>query len=441
MTSDIVQQVRSITESITVRTVLSTENTSRDRKSVLVDEPGDKQNIQPLPRNVKLLGAASLLNDIASEMIFPLMPQFLISVLGGNRFHLGIIEGVAESVSSLLKLWAGAWSDRAGQRKGFVVFGYAMAAVARPLIGLVTAPWHLFASRTADRIGKGLRTAPRDALIADSTEESARGRAFGFHRAMDHLGAAIGPILATVFLLAWPGQLRPLFLLTLIPGLAVVALLVFGLREKPIEKSPEHRLRLTLKPFDRNFRVYLLALVVFTLGNSIDAFLLVRAGELGVPTALLPLLWCVFHFVKSGGNLLAGRAVDKFCPRPMILMGWLIYAMIYIAFALIDTAWQVWVVFLVYGLFYALTEPAEKKLVATLAGAERKGLAFGWFNFAIGIAALPSSLIFGWLYEQYGPLVAFGWGAGLSAIAALLLMCVSTKPVALADELSGKMGI
>ena len=258
---------------------------------------------------------------------------------------------------------------------------------------------------------------------------------------MDHLGAAIGPILATVFLLAWPGQLRPLFLLTLIPGLAVVALLVFGLREKPIEKSPEHRLRLTLKPFDRNFPVYLLALVVFTLGNSSDAFLLVRAGELGVPTALLPLLWCVFHFVKSGGNLLAGRAVDKFGPRPMILMGWLIYAMIYIAFALIDTAWQVWVVFLVYGLFYALTEPAEKKLVATLAGAERKGLAFGWFNFAIGIAALPSSLIFGWLYEQYGPLVAFGWGAGLSAIAALLLMCVSTKPVALADELSGKMGI
>ncbi len=394
----------------------------------------DKQNTAPLPGNVKLLGAASLLNDVASEMIFPLMPQFLITVLGGNRFHLGIIEGVAESVSSLLKLWAGAWSDRAGQRKGFVVFGYAMAAVARPLIGLVTAPWHLFAVRTVDRIGKGLRTAPRDALIADSTDEAVQGRAFGFHRAMDHLGAAVGPILATLFLLAWPGELRTLFLVTLIPGLAVVVLLIFGLREKFVEKPPKERLHLTLKPFDRNFRIYLLTLVIFTLGNSSDAFLLVRAGELGVPTALLPILWCAFHLVKSGGSLLAGRAVDKFGPRPLILMGWLIYAVIYIAFALIDTAWQVWVAFLVYGVFYALTEPAEKTLVAKLVSAERKGHAFGWFNFAIGIAALPSSLIFGWLYEQHGPLVAFGWGAGLSALAAILLLFVSTKPVDSLDE-------
>lgn len=400
----------------------------------MAEQTNDKQNTVPLPRNVKLLGVASLLNDVASEMIFPLMPQFLITVLGGNRFHLGIIEGVAESISSLLKLWAGAWSDRAGQRKCFVVFGYAMAAVARPLIGVVTAPWHLFATRTADRIGKGLRTAPRDALIADSTDEAVRGRAFGFHRAMDHLGAAIGPILATLFLLAWPGQLRTLFLLTLIPGLAVVVLLIFGLREKFVEKPPEERLRLTLKPFDRNFRIYLLTLVIFTLGNSSDAFLLVRAGELGVPTAFLPLLWCAFHLVKSGGSLLAGRAVDKFGPRPLILMGWLIYACIYIAFALIDAAWQVWVAFLVYGMFYALTEPAEKTLVAKLVGAERKGLAFGWFNFAIGIAALPSSLIFGWLYEQHGPLVAFGWGAGLSALAAILLLFVSTKPVDSLDE-------
>ncbi len=222
--------------------------------------------------------------------------------------------------------------------------------------------------------------------------------------------------------------------MTLIPGLAVVVLLIFGLREKFVEKPPKERLHLTLKPFDRNFRIYLLTLVIFTLGNSSDAFLLVRAGELGVPTALLPILWCAFHLVKSGGSLLAGRAVDKFGPRPLILMGWLIYAVIYIAFALIDTAWQVWVAFLVYGVFYALTEPAEKTLVAKLVGAERKGHAFGWFNFAVGIAALPSSLIFGWLYEQHGPLVAFGWGAGLSALAAILLLFVSMKPVDSLDE-------
>ena len=389
-----------------------------------------------LPRNVKLLGAASLLNDVASEMIYPLMPQFLMAVLGGNRFHLGIIEGFAESFSSLLKLASGVWSDRMGRRKGFVVFGYALAAVARPLIGLVTAPWHLFVARTADRIGKGLRTAPRDALIADSTEPSVRGRAFGFHRAMDHLGAAVGPILASLFLLAWPGQLRLLFLLTLLPGMIVVALLVFGLREAPVENPPQERLRLTLAPFDRNFRLYLLALAVFTLGNSSDAFLLVRAGELGVPTALLPLLWCVFHLVKSGGNLLSGRAVDKIGPRPLILVGWVIYAAIYLAFALIDAAYQVWAVFLAYGLFFALTEPAEKTLVTALVGVERKGLAFGWFNFVIGIVALPSSLIFGWLYEQYGPLIAFGWGAGLAAVAAILLLGVPANPVATQNRLS-----
>lgn len=381
-----------------------------------------------LPRNVKLLGLASLLNDVASEMIFPLMPQFLITVLGGNRFHLGIIEGVADSVSSLLKLWSGAWSDQAGRRKNFVVFGYTLAALARPLTGLVVGPWQLFAVRTADRIGKGIRTSPRDALLADSTDPGNRGRAFGFHRAMDHLGAAIGPLLAAAFLLAWPGQLRLLFLLTVIPGLLVVTLLIFGLREPPVLNPPRERLRLSLKPFDRNFRLYLLALVLFTLGNASDAFLLVRAGELGVPTALLPLLWCAFHVVKSGGNLLAGRAVDQLGPRPLILSGWMLYAVIYLAFALASTAWHVWVVFLGYGLVYALTEPAEKTLVANLVGAERRGLAFGWFNCVIGIAALPSSLIFGWLYERYGALVAFGWGSGLALLAAVLLMGVGTIP-------------
>lgn len=387
-----------------------------------------------LPRNVKLLGAASLLNDVASEMIYPLMPQFLVGVLGGSRIHLGLIEGFADSVSSLLKLWSGAWSDRAGRRKTFVVFGYALAAIARPLIAVVAAPWQLFAIRTADRIGKGVRTSPRDALIADSSDAGIRGRAFGFHRAMDHLGAAIGPILATAFLLAWPGQLRALFLLSLVPGLVVVGLLIAGLRERPLVDRPQERLRLTLKPFDNNFRRYLLALVVFTLGNSSDAFLLLRAGELGVPTAMLPLLWCAFHVVKSGGNLLAGGAVDRLGPRPLIFAGWMAYSAIYMGFALAEAAWQIWFVFLAYGIFFALTEPAEKTLVTRLAGAEHKGLAFGWFNCAIGVAALPSSLIFGWLYERFGALVAFGWGAALAALAALLLVGVIDKTVLVFHE-------
>ena len=193
----------------------------------------------PLHRNVKLLGWASCLNDIASEMIYPLLPQFLITVLGGNRFYLGIIEGVAESGASLLKLWSGAWTDRAGRRRGFVIIGYAMAAVARPLVGLVLVPWQLFVVRTGDRIGKGIRTSPRDAMIADSTDPDFRGRAFGFHRAMDHLGAAIGPVLAAVFLWLWPGELRTLFLLTILPGMVVVGLLVMGLRETTTTDPPK----------------------------------------------------------------------------------------------------------------------------------------------------------------------------------------------------------
>jgi len=374
-----------------------------------------------LPRNVKLLGWASCLNDVASEMIFPLLPQFLITVLGGNRFHLGIIEGVADSAASLLKLWSGARSDRVAKRKGFVIFGYALAAVSRPVIGIISAPWQLFLARTVDRIGKGIRTSPRDALIADSTADEFRGRAFGFHRAMDHLGAAVGPILAAGFLFFWPGELRLLFLLTIVPGLLVVGLLVLGLRETTTTEPATDRFSWTLKPFDRNFRLYLLALVVFSLGNSSDAFLLLRASELGVPTAMLPLLWFAFHIVKSGGNLLVGGLVDRVGPRLPLFVGWFIYAGVYLAFGLATAAWHAWAFFLIYAVFYALTEPAEKTLVANLVGPAGRGLAFGWYNFTIGIAALPSSLVFGALYEYGGPLVAFGWGAALALVAAALL--------------------
>lgn len=381
---------------------------------------------QRLPRNVKLLGWASLFNDVASEMIFPLLPQFLISVLRGNCFELGIIEGTADSVSSLVKLWSGGRSDRGGSRKPFVVFGYALAAIARPLCGVLWLPWQLFGVRIADRIGKGIRTSPRDAMIADSTEPAIRGRAFGFHRAMDHLGAAIGPMLAAAFLFFWPGALQQLFLWTLVPGVLVVALLIFGLREPakneaqtPQQEKPQFVW--TLRPFDHRFRLYLLSLVIFTLGNSSDAFLLVRAGELGVDTWLLPILWCVFHVAKSEGNLLGGRLVDRTGPRPMILAGWLYYAAVYLAFALATEAWEVWVLFIAYALFYAVTEPAEKTLVANLVGPENRGLAYGWFNCAIGIATLPASLVFGALYQTYGPLVAFGSGAGLALLAAALL--------------------
>ncbi len=383
-----------------------------------------------LSRNVRVLGFASLLNDVASEMIFPLVPTFLVGVLGGSKASLGAIEGVADSTASIVKLFAGGLSDRAGKRKAFVVWGYGLAAATRPLIGLATAPWQVLAVRTGDRFGKGIRTAPRDAMIADSAGPSKRGWAFGFTRAMDHLGAAVGPLLAFGFLALFPERLRLLFLLSAVPGVAVVMLVLWGLREPRLETKAGKEFHLTLKPFSRDFRLYLLAMVVFTLGNSSDAFLLVRVGELGVATGVLPLLWCAFHIVKSAGSLMAGWAVDRLGPRPLIFAGWLVYAAIYLAFSLATTAIEGWIFFLLYGIFHALTEPAERTMVASLVGGEHKGLAYGWFNFAIGIAALPASVVFGLLYESFGAGIAFGWSAVLALAAAVILAGVRRRGTA-----------
>lgn len=382
-----------------------------------------------LPRNVRLLGLASLLNDVAGELVFPLIPAFIKS-LGAGPMALGAVEGVADTTASVIKLWSGSVSDRAGKRKVFIVTGYALAAFARPLAALATAPWQVLLVRSADRFGKGVRSAPKDALVADSTPPESRGRAFGFTRSMDHLGAAIGPALAFGFLWLWPGSLRTLFMLTAVPGLLVVLLMWLGLRERPIQTAAGKPFRLSLAPFDARFRLYLLALAIFTLGNSTDAFLLMRAAELGVEPAVIPLLWGAFNIVKSVGSLAAGRAVDALGPLPLIVGGWLVYALMYAAFAWASTATEVWLFFLCYGAFHALTEPAERTLVANLVRPENKGLAFGWFNFCIGVVALPASLLFGWIYGQYGAAAAFLWSAALALVAVALLAMLKGRPTA-----------
>ena len=304
-------------------------------------------------------------------------------------------------------------------------------------------PWHLLGIQVTERLGKGVRNPPRDALIAESTAPEVRGRAFGFNQAMDHVGSAIGPLLAAAFLWFYPKALRELFLWTLVPGLAVVALLIFGLRSpkangkgtvpfSPTTASPrcprksgqppakEHG-PWTLRPFDRKFRLYLIALVVFTLGNSSDLFLLARAQQLGMAVWLLPILWCAFGLAKGAGNMLTGRLVDRIGPRPMILAGWAVYAAVYFAFAFATAVWHVWALFFAYSIFYALTEPSEKTLVANLVGQQNRGLAYGWYNAAIGIATLPASLIFGRLYDVFGAATAFAPGPDWRLAAALLL--------------------
>lgn len=393
--------------------------------------PGDVESRVSLPPNVRLLGLTSLLNDIASEMIYPLLSVFLLSVLGGRETFLGLIEGVAESTASLLKLFSGGWSDRTGRRKGFVVFGYTLAAIARPLVGLAAAPWQVLVARFADRVGKGVRTAPRDAMIAESVAPGVRGRAFGFHRAMDHLGAAIGPVLATLWLYFRPGDYRTMFLVTIVPGLIVAAVAALGLKETRREPDADSEAAEKLGPlgaFDRRFRWLLAAIFVFTLGNSSDLFLLHRAEQLGVTPAWLPMLWCTFSLAKSIGNLFAGRATDRVGSRPMLIAGWLVYAIIYVAFAMATQAWHIWALFGGYAVFYAMAEPAEKALVAEFAG-PRRGLAFGWFHFALGVAAFPANLLCGVLYQAYGPWGAFGFGGAMALVAtALLLPLFAVRP-------------
>lgn len=387
-----------------------------------------KQGRPKLAGTVVLLGVASLLNDIGSEMIAVVLPVFLITLPGGTPLFLGLLEGAADSLASLLKLFSGPWSDRLSKRSGLIVVGYGLALITRPWIGLATAAWHVLVIRLADRVGKGIRTAPRDALIADVTPPDQQGRAFGFHRAMDHVGAVIGPLIAAGFLWLLPGQYRLLFLLSLIPAICVVVSLWYGLKEPPHQAAEgKPKFTLSLRPFDNNFRLFLVSLVLFTLGNSSDLFLLAHAQKLGVPIALLPILWSVFHVAKSLGNYLVGPLVDRIGPRPLILAGWTVYGILYLLFGLATAAWQMWGLFLGYALFYALTEPAEKTLVAALVPPERKGLAFGWFNFALGVATFPASVLFGWLYETAGPLSAFATGAGLAWLAAILLLAVKSK--------------
>jgi MFS family permease len=381
---------------------------------------GESLSRAPLPRNVKLLAWASFFNDVASETIYPLLPVVLKDI-GASAAHLGLMEGAADAVASLLKLFSGAWSDRHATRKSWIMAGYSLPALVRPLAAVVAAAWQLLAIRLIDRIGKGVRTSPRDAMIADSTHPSQHGRAFGFHRGMDHLGAALGPVLAASFLYFWPGEHRTLFMLTLIPGLAVLALLIVGLKEPARQERRAGAFDWSLRPFDRRFRRYLVALGLFTLGNSSDLFLLWHAQQLGMDAWLLPLLWCAFHVAKSAGNMFAGRLVDRIGARLPLVIAWLIYALTYLLFGLASHAWQIWPLFLLYSVFYALAEPAEKTLVTLLAPPEHKGLAFGWFNFTIGLTTLPASLIFGALYAQLGALWAFGLGTGLAIVAAFAL--------------------
>ncbi len=376
-----------------------------------------------LPGTVVALGLVSLFTDASSEMIVPLLPAFL-AALGASGTMMGLIDGVAESTSALLKLASGYWSDRVRRKKPLVVLGYALASVARPLIALAQTPLQVLGIRFVDRIGKGVRSSPRDALIAEAAPADQRGQAYGFHRAMDHTGALIGPLVAFA-LIGWLGlEVRTVFALAAIPAAAAVATLVFFVREarEPAVAGAANAVLPTLTggvPLSPPLRRYLALVALFTLASSTDFFLLLRAHELGVPAYQAPLLWAMLHLVKSVLSTPLGALSDRVPRERLILVGWLVYALVYGAFGLASAPWHAWALFLVYGVYGAACEGAEKALVADLAPEGGRGRAFGWFNFTVGVCALPASLGFGLVWDQLGHDMAFFAGAGLATLAAL----------------------
>ncbi|MBN1232428.1 MAG: MFS transporter [Candidatus Coatesbacteria bacterium] len=405
-------------------------------------------------------------------MIYPLIPVF-VSLLGSGTIALGIIEGIAETTASLLKLLSGVHSDKLKKRKLFVLLGYGISGLARPLIGFAGSSWHIVLVRMFDRIGKGIRTSPRDALLASSTDKSCLGKAFGFHRAMDHLGAFSGPLIAILILYllfsSYPCTilyaLKFTFKIALIPGI-IAFLIIFFVKETKCEDKKAKPVNFSLKQFDRNFKKYLFIIILFTLGNSSDAFLLFRADEIIsksnistylfglihplqviatriedkqlqnriISILLIPIIWSFFHILKSLLSTPLSSLSDRIGRKQVIKIGWFIYAIVYLAFAFLDKVppyWQLPVLFLlfaVYAFYYAFTEGTEKAFVADMTEKELHGSAYGLFNFAIGLGALPASIIFGVIYKAFNGNIAFLYGSLIAFISTILLMLFVREP-------------
>lgn len=396
----------------------------------------------PLPRNVWALGVVSLFTDVGGDMVFPLLPRLLAGMTGPGAAAVGVVEGVADAVSHLVKPWVGARSDRMRRRKPYVLAGYGLSGVVRPLLAFAGHFGVALGVRSLDRLGKGIRSAPRDALIASSTPRERQARAFSLHRAMDHAGAVIGGSLAAGLL--WTGlELREVVLLSAVPGVLAFLTLLFFVREpegdggagadavpaKPLtgiaaaetveEAAPANGG--DAAPLPRRLRQYFVILFVFALANSTDALLLLRIGDMGLSSSEVAAAWVVLHVVKVAASVPGGALADRVGPVWTIIAGWVLYAVLYAGFAFLAGDAAAWGLFSAYGLYYALTEGAEKAIVARLAPGEARGRAFGAMAFAMGLGTLLASVGVGVLYRWAGPAWAFGSGAAAALVAATAL--------------------
>jgi MFS family permease len=373
-----------------------------------------------LPRTVWLIGLISFVNDAASEMLYPLMPLYLATVLLAGPKTLGLIEGVAEATSSIFKLVSGVIVDRTKKAKPWIVIGYFLAGIGRPLIAFANSWTWVLCIRFTDRIGKGLRSSPRDALLAESVSPNHRGLTFGLHRSLDNAGAVFGPLIAAL-LLSLDIPLRDIFLWAIVPGVIAVGL-ALCLKEPPREAVVVQSFSWSFEGFPPHFKRYILVAGIFALANSSDMFLLLRAKELGVPQEQIPLLWAAVSLITTLFGTPLSALSDRFSRKHLILIAWFAFALFYVAMSFAGiTIWMLFGLFAIYGLFKAATEGVEKALVADLAPAGMAGTAFGWFNLTTGLMLLPASLIFGWLYETFGPQYAFLFSGSCAVLAFLLL--------------------
>lgn len=398
------------------------------------NKPGLWQRIRQLPRNIWILTWASFLTDVSTDMIVHLIPFFLANVLGVRTITIGLIEGVAETTASLLKIISGRISDKLGQRKWLTVAGYGLSTIAKPFLVLANSWQVVLGVKFFERMGKGIRTAPRDALVADSIEPQHRGLAFGLHRAGDTAGAAVGLVIA--LLVVWVMQGRQLTLglttfhalvwLSVIPAALAVILLGVGIEEKRRKGGGERPL-LTLKAFPRNFKRFLFIVVLFTLGNSSDAFLVLRAQERGFSVLGVMALLVGFNIIYATISGPAGSLSDKLGRRTLIIGGWLFYALVYAGFAFAQTGWHIILLYGAYGIYYGTAYGSAKAYVADLVAPDVRGTAYGWYNAAEGLAALPASVLAGLLWQGVGNWNGFGvqapflFGAGLAVTAVILL--------------------
>ena len=388
--------------------------------------------LRRLHPNIWVVTATSFLTDISSEMIVYLIPLFLANILGVRTAVIGLIDGIAETTASLLKIYSGALSDKLGRRKGLAVLGYGLSTVAKPFLYFANSWGWVLGVRFADRTGKGIRTAPRDALVAASTDEKSRGLAFGLHRAGDTAGAFLGLGIASVII--WLTQsgaaqltrktFQTAVLVSIIPAVLAVIVLALGAKEVKVANKGAGVMRLSLKGMDKRFKAFLLVMVLFTLGNSSDSFIVLRAQERGLSvlqTMFMLMTFTAIYTILSGP---LGALSDKVGRRRLIIGGWLAYGLVYLGFAFSATGWHIWVLFGLYGVYYAATEGTAKALVADLVPDAQRGTAYGLFNAAIGLTALPASLIAGVLWQGVGAWTGFGASSPFffGAVMALLAM-------------------